>query len=83
MGVHGRDTITTIPLATLNAYRDHGRPAPTLDSDPYETAVLPIELLELGIDLEEVSRRLEAQGVEKFAASFDALLGDISRLCGG
>ncbi len=81
-GLIGRDTVTTVPLETLAAYRDHGHPAPRLDGEPYEAAVLPAELLELGIDLESVSRQLETQGVEKFTASFEALLADISGLCG-
>lgn len=73
----GRDTVTTVPLATLAAYRDHGRPAPRLN-DLYDVAELPADLLMVGIDLEQISQQLEAEGVGKFSASFQALLSNIS-----
>jgi len=75
----GRDCITTVPMATLAAYRDHGRPAPTLERNPYEMATFPSELQRAGIDLEEVSRQLEAEGLEKFAGSWKTLLNGLAR----
>lgn len=77
----GRDTITTVSLPTLDAFRDHGRLALTVERDPYEIATLPAELLQLGIDLHRVSERLETEGLRKFSASFDAMLAGLS--CSG
>jgi transaldolase/glucose-6-phosphate isomerase len=72
----GPDTINTLPLETLNAYRDHGSPAPRL--------ICPIELeraeavlqslAELGIDLSQLVQQLEDEGVEKFIQPYDELL---------
>jgi len=69
----GPMTVTTVPLDTLALFRDHGRPGPTLETDPYQVASLPGELLALGIDLERVSQQLEDEGVRKFADSYRAL----------
>jgi len=74
----GRDCITTMPLSTLAAYRDHGRPSPTLERNPYEMAMFPADLLKLGISIEQVSQQLEAEGVAKFAASMEMLLAGLS-----
>jgi len=74
----GRDSITTVPLSTLAAYRDHGKPSPTLETDPYEMATFPADLLKLGIDLERVSEQLEAEGIEKFASSMETLLAGLA-----
>ena len=77
----GRDTVTTVPLTTLAAYRDHGRPAPRLENNLYEVAMLPSDLLTVGIDLEQISQQLEAEGVGKFSESFKALISNISARC--
>lgn len=74
----GPDTIATVGSATLAAYRDHGRPSPTLEKNPYEIATFPGELLKLGIDLAEVSRELEADGIRRFVSSMQALLDGLA-----
>jgi transaldolase len=78
----GPDTVTTIPLETLELYRDHGRPGLTLESNLYDAATLPAELQRYGIDLDRVSEQLERQGIQKFAASYQALLADLAIFCG-
>ena len=70
----GRDTVSTIPLRTLEAYRDHGVAAPTLEAGLFDVATLPGELRVLGIDLERVSAQLETEGIAAFAASMQTLV---------
>lgn len=79
----GPDTVSTLPPQTLAAYRDHGEPAPRLESGLAEARAVTGKLWELGIDLEQVCRQLEAEGVQKFVQSFDALLAQIGRLRDG
>lgn len=77
----GAGTIDTMPLATLLAYRDHGRPARRLEDDLDRARAVLDELPAAGIDLAAVTRRLERDGVRKFATSYDRLLQTISQRC--
>ena len=70
----GPDTVNTMPEATLDAFDDHGTLARTVDADP-EAARRTLDAIEeAGVDLDEVSRVLEDQGVASFAKSFDELI---------
>ncbi|HET6832306.1 MAG TPA: transaldolase [Acidimicrobiales bacterium] len=70
----GPDTVNTMPEATLDAFEDHGTLARTVDADP-EAAQRTLDAIEeAGVDLDEVSRVLEDQGVATFAKSFDELI---------
>lgn len=73
----GPDTINTVALETLVAYRDHGSPAPRLDQGLQEASVILSRLSELGIDLNGVTQQLEDEGVEKLRRSFDSLICSI------
>jgi transaldolase/glucose-6-phosphate isomerase len=68
----GPDTINTMPLETLHAYRDHGDPAPRLAEGLDRAAAILQRLPELGIDLEQVTRQLEDEGIEKFNQPYDS-----------
>ncbi len=70
----GPDTINTLPLETLNAYRDHGNPAPRLDAGLDTAASVLQRLPELGIDLNQITQKLEDEGIEKFNQPYDSLL---------
>jgi transaldolase len=70
----GPHTVNTMPLATLEAYRDHGHPAPRIDQHAEEAAQLLHRLVELEIDLEAATNRLLEEGIRKFADQYDALL---------
>ncbi len=70
----GSDTINTMPLETINAYRDHGNPAPRLEKDLEKATSILQRLPELGIDLPKVTQQLEDEGVEKFIKPFDSLM---------
>ncbi len=73
----GSETINTLPLETLDAYRDHGDPADRI-SDGVEEAHADVKALAArGIDLDEVSDQLEAEGVDKFVKPFRQLLAGL------
>jgi len=75
-------TVNTLPPETFTAYRDHGRPSVRID-DAVEAAPARLAALAaLGIDLREVTRELEADGVAKFAGSFRSLLAGIEAKAG-
>lgn len=75
----GPDTVNTLPLETLNAYRDHGRPAYRLDADVDEVNAVLDGLADLGIDLNEITEQLEEEGVQKFIKPFDRLMDTLER----
>jgi transaldolase len=75
----GPDTVNTAPLETLVAYRDHGHPAPRLETGLAEAQHALDRLAGLGIDLGVVAQQLEDEGVEKFARPFDSLMESLER----
>jgi transaldolase len=75
----GPDTINTMPLKTLGAYRDHGRPTLTLGDGVAEAQATLGSLAELGIDLNSVTQQLEDEGISKFNKPFDLLAETLSR----
>ena len=70
----GPNTVNTIPLETLEAYRDHGDPSLRLESNVEQAYEVMSELHEVGIDINKVTKKLEDDGVEKFIHSFDKLM---------
>jgi transaldolase / glucose-6-phosphate isomerase len=75
----GRDTVNTLPLATLEAFRDHGRPRSSLTEKLAEAGTTLDALARLGIDMSEVTSHLLDEGVRLFTASFDGLLKALDR----
>ncbi len=70
----GPQTVNTLPLKTLKAYRDHGDPAARIELDADQAILTLTRLAELGIDLGDCTRLLEDEGVQKFVEPFDLLL---------
>jgi len=70
----GPETVNTLPLETLEAYKDHGHPASRLTEDVNRYAFYLQRLPELGIDLNAATQQLEDEGVEKFNKPFDSLM---------
>ena len=70
----GRNTINTIPLETLEAYLDHGKPANSLDDHLEKASWVLSELSEMKINLKDVTAKLESDGIEKFIVAYDTLL---------
>jgi len=73
-GLIGPDTVDTMPQATLDAFRDHGHPAVTLDQGVDEALDTPRQLAEVGIDLRQVTDQLQVDGVQLFADSYRKLI---------
>lgn len=78
-GLIGRDTINTVPIETLEAFRDHGRARQTLNEGLEEAEQVMADLKTAGIDMETVTEELQRDGVKKFADSLDELLGVLER----
>ena len=66
-----------MPPATLQLFEDHGTVRRTLPDDGREATSLMKKLAAGGVDFDDVTRALEDDGIEKFAKSFEALLGVI------
>jgi transaldolase/glucose-6-phosphate isomerase len=75
----GRDTVNTMPPATAEAFRDHGRPAEALAGRGAEASELLLALKNAGIPLQEVNARLLADGVRLFVEAFEKLLAVVGR----
>jgi transaldolase / glucose-6-phosphate isomerase len=76
----GRDTVDTIPPATMDAFRDHGEVIPdVIEQDLAGARALLAELEEHGVSLKEVTDELVKQGVQQFADAFDKLFGTIAK----
>jgi transaldolase len=74
----GADTVNTMPLATIEAFGDHGEVrGHTVLEDVARAERLWSDLAELGIDEEQVGQQLEDEGVEKFAASERSVLDTV------
>ena len=74
----GPDTVNTVPVETLNAYRDHGIATASLEKEVAEAEAVLTRLSELGIDLNKVTQQLENEGVEKFNKPFDNLMNTLA-----
>lgn len=73
----GPDTVNTVPPATYTAFRDHGKVALTLEQGLNECRETISKLAELGIDLKEVTAKLQSDGLASFVGSFDTLVESI------
>ncbi len=74
----GPDTVNTIPLETLIAYRDRGNPESRLEKDAGVAAHILKRLPELGIDIDQITQQLEDEGVAKFNKPFDELMAALA-----
>ena len=77
----GPDTVNTVPLQTLAAFRDHGRARPRLTEELDEAHDTLQVLEQLGIPLSEITDKLLEEGVRLFADAFDKLLNSLDRHC--
>jgi transaldolase len=78
----GPDTVNTVPPATLDAFRDHGKPRRTLDQGLDEADATMRALEKAGISMKEVTDQLVIEGVKSFADSFQALLAAVATRVG-
>jgi transaldolase/glucose-6-phosphate isomerase len=75
----GPETVNTMPAATFDAFRDHGRPRASLDNGLDEARKTMETMAQVGISIDAVTDRLVEDGVRLFADAFDQLLGVIER----
>ena len=73
----GAETVNTIPPQTYTAFRDHGTIQPTLEADLKEARSLIEQLAGIGINLDEVTDKLQRDGLAAFVGSFDTLIESI------
>ncbi len=79
----GPNTVNTIPVETLDAYRDHGDPKALLEQDIERAGWVLDRLPELGINIDQVTQQFEDEGVEKFNKPFDNLMETLAKRCHG
>ena len=74
-------TVNTMPLETIDAYKDHGNPSPTpFSQEDIDQARRDLDrLAEVGVDYDDVVQTLEDEGVDKFTKSWQELLDDIEK----
>jgi transaldolase len=75
----GPDTVNTLPPATLEAFRDHGVTARTVDADLDGARRVIADVERAGISLREVTDKLLVDGLRSFEKSFDTLIGGLER----
>src|SRR5947209_298062 len=70
----GPNTVNTMPLKTLESFRDHGRVRLSIEEDLPQAQAVLAALQAARIDYERVTNQLQEEGVQKFIDSFDKLL---------
>jgi transaldolase len=75
----GPDTVNTLPIKTLNSYRDHGDPQVRIEDDLNRAKRVLGDLNHLKIDLDENTQQLEDEGVQKFIYSYDHLMKTLDK----
>jgi transaldolase len=70
----GADTVNTMPLATLQAFNDHGTLESRIGKDLDSASALFHRLPELGVPVDALIAQLEGEGVDTFVRSYEALL---------
>jgi len=73
----GPDTVNTVPPATLDAFRDHGKASLTVTRDLEDVQKLFVDLKAVGISMSTVTQELEEEGVKAFEDAFKSLLETI------
>ena len=75
----GPDTVDTIPPATFDAFRDHGKPRASLEENIADARETMETLAQVGISMKDATDKLTEDGVKLFADAFDKLLAAVSK----
>jgi transaldolase / glucose-6-phosphate isomerase len=75
----GPDTVNTMPPATIDAFRDHGRLRKSLTEDVAGAQKVMDDLASAGVSIKEVTDKLTDDGVKLFADAFDKLLAAVAK----
>jgi transaldolase len=73
----GCDTVDTVPVGSLDKYRDHGQPELRIEQEVGKAHWMLERLPELGINIDNMTQQLEDEGVKKFSQSFDELMSKL------
>ena len=74
----GEDTVNTMPPATMDAFRDHGKPRNSLVEDVEAAKKILADAERVGLDLAGVTSKLVVDGVASFSDAFDQLMGAVA-----
>ena len=74
----GPNTVNTVPPATLDAFRDHGKPRDSLEENIEDARHVLEELEKSGISLDAITAELVKDGVKQFADAADKLYGAVA-----
>jgi transaldolase len=69
----GPDTVNTMPLKTIESFREHGRVRPSIEEQLPQAKAQVAALAEAGINYDQVTQQLQEEGVQKFIDSFHTL----------
>jgi transaldolase len=72
-------TVNTIPEPTLQAFAQHGNPSRSIDSNVATSVDIWKSLGSFGVDVDEVARKLEREGVASFIKSFEELIDALNK----
>lgn len=75
----GRDTVNTLPPATLEAFKDHGEARDAVGAHADEAVKTMAALEGVGISMQEVTEKLLREGLASFSKSFDSLLAGLEK----
>ncbi|MEO7264480.1 MAG: transaldolase [Ferruginibacter sp.] len=75
----GPETINTIPVETLEAFRDHGLAKSRLEIGLSKATQVLAHLKQNSIDLDVITQKLEDEGIQKFNKAYDKILGAIEK----
>ena len=75
----GPHTVNTMPPATIDAFRDHGDVARTVDKDVAGAEAVIRDLAKLGISIDDVTTKLLVDGLASFQKSFDTLISGLAK----
>lgn len=73
-GLIAAETVTTVPPATLDAFRDHGTTQNVITSDAEDDDATLAGAARLGLDVHALTEQLQADGIAAFAKSYEQLL---------
>jgi transaldolase len=78
----GPETVNTLPVATMDAFRDHGHLRTTVTEEVGAAEATLADLAGLGVDFDAATAELQVEGVAAFSSSFDKLLAALETKLG-
>ena len=75
----GPDTVNTMPPATMDAFRDHGKVRATLTEDVASAREVMEAVAKAGVEVDAITARLVDEGVKSFADAFEQLMGGLEK----